>query len=82
MSEDIKKLTKYVKESRDLIKDLEVKIDYLTVKSDKQDEMLNEILEELKTLLVASSSDEDEDESTDDDDSSTYASSSDEEKPE
>lgn len=70
MSEDIKKLTKYVKEVRDLMKELDGKVDALTVKSEKQEELINEVLDELRVLLMEDSDDSDEDESDDDDDES------------
>lgn len=69
MSEEIKKLTKYVKEVRDLMKELDGKVDALTVKSEKQEELINEVLDELRVLLMEDS-DDDEEETDDDDDES------------
>ena len=75
-AEEIKKLTKYVKEVRDAMKELDGKLEALNAKSDKQDELLNEVLDELRTMLL---DDTDSDESEDDEESEDEESDEDEE---
>ena len=83
-AEEIKKLTKYVKEVRDAMKELDGKLEALNAKSDKQDELLNEVLDELRTMLIDSDDDDDDDESedeeSDEDEESEDEESEDEEK--
>jgi hypothetical protein len=82
-AEEIKKLTKYVKEVRDAMKELDGKLEALNAKSDKQDELLNEVLDELRTMLIDSDDDDDDDESEDeesDEESDEDEESEDEEK--
>ena len=77
-AEEIKKLTKYVKEVRDAMKELDGKLEALNAKSDKQDELLNEVLDELRTMLL-DDTDSDEDDSEDEDESDEDESDEDEE---
>lgn len=80
-AEDIKKLTKYVKEVRDAMKELDGKLEALNAKSDKQDELLNEVLDELRTMLVDDTdSDDSEDEEESDEEESDEDESEDEDE--
>ena len=80
-AEEIKKLTKYVKEVRDAMKELDGKLEALNAKSDKQDELLNEVLDELRTMLLDDTdSDESEDEEESDEEESDEDESEDEDE--
>lgn len=80
-AEEIKKLTKYVKEVRDAMKELDGKLEALNAKSDKQDELLNEVLDELRTMLLDDTdSDESEDEESDEEESDEDEESEDEDE--
>jgi hypothetical protein len=78
-AEEIKKLTKYVKEVRDAMKELDGKLEALNAKSDKQDELLNEVLDELRTMLIDSDDDDDDDDESEDEESDEDEESEDEE---